>query len=122
MPGNHFGGNRAFTQVRHLEYVAAHDSPMAARNASATRACPGKYSHSNACGYGVSHPATRWIGASRYQKHSSWMLAESSAPKPEKRVASCATTQRPVFLTEEQMGSMSSGDIVRTSMISASSP
>ena len=62
------------------------------------------------------------MGASRYQKHSSWMLAESSAPKPQNRVASCAITQRPVFLTELQMGSMSSGEMVRTSMISASMP
>ena len=68
----------------------------------------------------MSQPATRPIGASRSQKHSSWIVAESSAPKPEKRVASCAIRQRPVFLTDVQIVSVSSGTIVRTSTISAS--
>ena len=55
----------------------------------------------------MSQPATRPIGASRSQKHSSWIVAESSAPKPEKRVASCAIRQRPVFLTDVQIVSVS---------------
>ncbi len=36
------------------------------------------------------------MGASRLQKQASWIEAESSAPKPAKRVASCAIRQRPV--------------------------
>src|SRR6202030_3082855 len=72
MPGDDFRIHRAFAQIRHLEYVLAHDGSMTALSAIATRAWPGKYSHSKAWGYGVSQPATRWIGASRSQKHSSW--------------------------------------------------
>ena len=50
------------------------------------------------------------------------MTARISAPNPEKRVASCATTQRPVFFTELQIVSTSSGTSERKSMISASTP
>jgi hypothetical protein len=91
-------------------------------SAAATRAWPGKYSHSKACGYGVSNPQTRSIGASSCQKQRSWIVAMSSAPKPQKRVASWAIRQRPVFCTEATSVSTSSGTNVRTSMTSASRP
>src|SRR6185369_8352399 len=122
VPRDDLGGDRAFAEIRKLHHMAAHFASIVAFNAAATRAWPGKYSHSNACGYGVSQPATRAIGASRCQKHSSWMVARISAPKPAKRVASCATTQRPVFFTERTSVSSSSGTIVRRSITSASMP
>src|SRR5579885_338105 len=44
-------------------------SSMTRVSAAAMRPGPGKYSHSNAWGYGVSQPVTRAIGASKYPKH-----------------------------------------------------
>ena len=76
VPRDDLRGDRAFAEVRQLHDMAAHFASIVAFSAAATRAWPGKYSHSNACGYGVSQPATRWIGASRCQKHSSWIDRE----------------------------------------------
>ena len=59
------GLNRAFTKVRQLEYVFAHSTSIMLRMSATRRFLPGKYCHSNACGYGVSQPAVRRIGASR---------------------------------------------------------
>src|SRR4029453_3400883 len=108
VPSDDLPLDSSLAQVRHPEDVSAHRDSITVLSAPATRACPGKYSHSKACGYGVSQPATRRMGASSFQKHASWIDAESSAPKPEKRVASCAMTQRPVLLTEAVIVSMSS--------------
>ena len=126
VPGDHFGGDRAFTQVRHLEYVAAHgySLPSIRPWPRAARAphVPGRENtpirrHADT-GY-PSRPRAGWATRdTRSILPGCWR--DNSAPNPQKRVASCATTQRPVFLTEEQIGSMSSGDMVRTSMISAS--
>ena len=45
-----------------------------------------------------------------------------AAPKPDESVASCTTTQRPVFFTEATIVSRSSGSSVLRSMTSASMP
>ena len=50
-------------------------------------------------GTGSNGAPTRWIGASRESKASSWIRADSSAPKPPVVTASCATTARPVRRT-----------------------
>ena len=50
MPGDDLSIHRPFAQVRHLEYELAHADSMTALSAVATRAWPGKYSHSKACG------------------------------------------------------------------------
>ena len=51
MPGDDFGFGGAFADIGKLEDVTAHLSPPSARcMASATRAGPGKYCHSKACG------------------------------------------------------------------------
>ena len=50
VPGDDFRLDRAFTQIRHLEDELAHADSMTALSAVATRAWPGKYSHSKACG------------------------------------------------------------------------
>src|SRR5262249_33660565 len=52
--------DRALAQIRQLEDVAAHCASITSLRAAAMRAWPGKYSHSNACGEGVSQPATRF--------------------------------------------------------------
>jgi len=79
-PVDDLGLDRTFAEVGKLEHVVAHVDSITSFRAAAMRAGPGKYSHSNACGYGVSQPATRWIGASRFQKHCSCTVATSSAP------------------------------------------
>ncbi len=50
VPGDDLRLDRAFAQVRHLEDELAHAGSMTALMAIATRAWPGKYSHSKACG------------------------------------------------------------------------
>ena len=57
----------AFAEVGDSDHVHAHQcqASMTRFSAAATRSGPGKYAHSSACGYGVSQPVTRSIGASR---------------------------------------------------------
>ena len=86
------------------------------------RGARGRYSFSSVYGKGVSQPVTRTTGASRERKQRSWMSAESSAPKPQVRGASCTMTARPVFFTEATMASMSSGWRERRSSTSQSIP
>ena len=50
VPGDYLGRHRAFTEVRNLEDVAAHEASMTDFSAAMIRAGPGKYSHSKACG------------------------------------------------------------------------
>ncbi len=50
VPGDDLRRYGALAQIRELEYVAAHLGSMTALSASDTRAWPGKYSHSKACG------------------------------------------------------------------------
>ena len=66
MPGDQLHLGNAFADVRRLDDVRAHHASMARRKAAPTRAGPGKYSHSWACGYGVSQPVTRSMGDSRW--------------------------------------------------------
>ena len=80
------------------------------------------YSCSSVYGNGVSKPATRRIGASRYSIARSWIDAISSAPKPQVRGASCTITHRPVRLTEARMPSRSNGISVRRSSTSHEMP
>ena len=49
-PADDLSLDRALTEIRKLEDVPAHAASMTWRSAAAMRACPGKYSHSNACG------------------------------------------------------------------------
>ena len=67
MPFHNLGFGDTFAHIGKLENITAHlpHPAMILRIASATRSGPGKYSHSNSWGYGVSHPVTRRIGASR---------------------------------------------------------
>ena len=106
----------------HASVVAFRDAARRSAAARARASGPGKYAHSCACGYGVSQPVTRSIGASRWKKQCSCTSAASSAPKPLVRVASWTITQRPVFRTEPTSVSRSSGQRLRRSMISASMP
>ena len=81
LPRDDLGGDRAFTEIGHTHHETRHaETCISASSARRTRSRPGKYSHSKACGYGVSHPATRWMGACRCQKQRSCNDAESSAP------------------------------------------
>ena len=68
VPGDQFGLGGAFAHVGQLEDETTHpDQPSMVRLiASATRSGPGKYSHSKACGYGMSQPHTRATGASKW--------------------------------------------------------
>ena len=64
MPDDELDLGDAFAEVRDADHVDAHGS-ITRLSAAATRSGPGKYAHSSACGYGVSQPVTRSIGASR---------------------------------------------------------
>ena len=81
LPRDDLGRDRALTEIGHTHHETRHaETCISASSARRTRRRPGKYSHSKACGYGVSHPATRWMGACRCQKQRSCSDAESSAP------------------------------------------
>lgn len=60
----------------------------------------GKYNGSKTCGNGVSQPVTRVIGASKFRKHSFWIVAANSAPNPAVNGASWAISARPVLFTD----------------------
>ncbi len=66
VPSDDLGLGDAFADVGQLEGEAGHyASFMIFLSASPMRTGPGKYAHSRLCGYGVSKPVTRSIGASR---------------------------------------------------------
>ena len=60
----------------------------------------------------MSYAVTRPIGASSDQNASSWIVATTSAPKPEVRGASCTTIARPQAATASRSPSASSGTSV----------
>ncbi len=64
-PLSNFGFDGSLAEVRQLEDVLAHSTSIMRLMPAIMRFLPGKYCHSNACGYGVSQPAIRAIGASR---------------------------------------------------------
>ena len=66
-------------------------------------------------GSGVNFAPTRSIGASSQSNAWCCTIAAISAPKPMRTTASCATTQRFVFLTEPTIDSSSSGRSVAPS-------
>ena len=73
-------------------------------------------------GIGANFAPTRSIGASSQSNAWCWTTAATSAPKPIRVTASCATTQRFVFLTDSTIASSSSGWSVRGSTTSTETP
>src|SRR5439155_13129364 len=94
-----------------------HVLPTVRRIASSTSEACGTTNSSitGANGSGVNFEPTRSIGASSQSNAPYWITAATSAPKPIRVTASCATTQRFVFFTEEISASSSSGCNVRGS-------
>src|SRR5439155_26452826 len=90
---------------------------------STSVACGTTYSSLTAAnGSGVNFAPTRSTGASSQSKAWCWTTAATSAPKPIRVTASCATTQRFVFFTEPTIAFSSSGCSVRGSTTSTETP
>ena len=91
--------------------------------ASTSSACgTTKFSITGANGSGENFAPTRSIGASSQSNAWYWSTAATSAPKPIRVTASCATTARFVFFTDETSVSSSSGCSVRGSTTSTEIP
>ena len=71
---------------------------------------------------GANFAPTRSIGASSQSNALYWRTAATSAPKPMRVTASCATTTRFVFFTDATSASSSSGCSVRGSITSTEMP
>src|SRR5262249_59404317 len=98
--------------------------PRAATTAAGSAAgCGTPHSSTpGANGNGVNCAPTRSMGESSQSKAPYWTTAATSAPKPMRVTASCATTQRVVFLTDSTSVSSSSGCSVRGSTTSTETP
>ena len=94
-PGHDFRIDGAFAQVRQLEHVAAH-APSMTRETPRRRGLAREILPLEGMRIGRVPPVTRSMGACRFQKQPSWIVADELAPNPPKRVASCTITQRPV--------------------------
>ena len=70
----------------------------------------------------MSYAVTRRTGASSWRNAVSTIRAITSAPTPQVRWASWATTARPVFTTDAAIVSVSMGEIERRSITSTSAP
>src|SRR5207244_1604872 len=94
--------------------------PTVLYTASSTSAACGTTNSSmiGANGIGANLEPTRSIGASSQSNAWYWITAATSAPKPPRTTASCATTQRFVFFTESTSAASSSGCRVRGSTTS----
>ena len=93
-------------------------SPPARRRRAGTT----KFSITGANGIGVNFDPTRSTGASSQSNAWYWTTAATSAPKPIRTTASCATTHRFVFFTDSTIAPSSSGWSVRGSTTSTETP